>query len=98
MAVIKFDFDALAAQSSEISSKISALDYQYSRLMQLIDRIGASWQGAASEQYVILMKSYAKQILQYKKVLEEFKKYADTARAKFYEKDSNAAGRISGSF
>ena len=98
MALIKFDFESLAEHSAEIGAKINEIDALYLRLQQLTERIAASWHGAASEQYVLMMKSYSKQILLYKQVLQEFKKYADTAAKRFAEKDSNAANRIRGIF
>ncbi len=98
MARIKVDVDALTANSSALSNRISELQGLNSRLEGLIDRIESSWEGAASLIYINTMRAHAAKAKKMVCVLEEYKKYVDEAVAKFSTVDKEAAAKIRASY
>lgn len=98
MAKIRIDENSLRQNSHALNTRISDLQNLNSRLEELINRIDGSWEGQASESYIATMRKYSEQAKKMINVLNEYKKYIDTAINNFSNVDRNAASRIRGSF
>ncbi len=98
MAKIKIDIDALKSNAASIEGKIAELQDLNTRLENLIARIQGSWEGQASIVYIAKMTAQATKAKKMVEVLNEYKKYVDSAVTKFSTIDRNAANRIKNSF
>jgi WXG100 family type VII secretion target len=98
MALIKIDPDSLNTRAADVGAKIDELNSLNARLQQLIERIGSSWEGDASAKFIAMMLGYSKQAMNMVNILQEFKKYAESAAAEFSGEDRTSADRIRGSF
>jgi WXG100 family type VII secretion target len=98
MAKIKINEEALERSSQALQAKINELTNLNSRLDSLIGRIGDSWDGEASQRYISMMLSYSKKAKSMIDVLNEYKKYVDSAVSDFQTRDKDSASRIRNSF
>ena len=98
MAKIKINEEALMRSANILESKTNELINLNSRLDSLISRINDSWEGEASQRYISIMLSYASKSKSMIDVLNEYKKYVDSAVTEFREKDRNSATKIRNSF
>lgn len=94
MAKIKINEDGLRENKKAIEAKISELYSLNERLTELIARIGSSWEGDASTQYINTMTHYKQKAETMIDVLTEFKKYIEGAIRRFEEVDSSGARKI----
>lgn len=94
MARIKVDSGALKLKVSELNSQIGQLQALNGRLDQLINRIGDSWDGEASNAYIKMMTRYSAQAQKMIGIMNEFKSYAQRAAEEFDAQDKNGANRI----
>ena len=98
MAKIKIDIDALKSNASSLEGRIAELQALNTRLEGLIARIQASWEGQASIIYIAKITAQATKAKKMVEVLQEYKKYVESAFNKFSSIDSNSANRIKNSF
>ncbi|MCI8401314.1 MAG: hypothetical protein HFI38_04350 [Lachnospiraceae bacterium] len=95
---IVVDITALQGNEKSLGQYIARLEALNARLEALLERIGESWEGGASQSYLHMMREYAVQAAGMAEVLREFKNYVAKAHSLFEMKDRAAAARISGSF
>lgn len=98
MAKIKVDVDALQRNASALEARISELQALNTRLEQLMARMQASWEGQSSALYLAKLSAQAQKARKMVDVLEEYKKYVETAVEKFSGADRDYAGKIRNSF
>ena len=96
MAEIKVNVEGLLNNKNIIEQKITELQSLNARLTQLLGRINDSWEGEASEQYIMKMLGYKQKADEMVEVLSEFKKYMLEAASKFDAQDKNGASKIRG--
>lgn len=94
MSRINLDIDELDLSSASIQQKINELESLNARFEVLIAQIKNSWEGKASEAYLAMILSYYNKAQGMIEILEEFKKYVDSAINKFSELDSRSAVEI----
>ena len=98
MAKIKIDTDALKSNAASLEGRIAELQSLNTRMETLIARIRATWEGKASDAYIAKITAEANKAKQMVAVLEEYKKYVESAVSKFSAIDAGAASRINNSF
>ena len=96
--LFRINLDEIINNRNNLKKYIEDLKNLNSRLEQLINKIGDSWQGDASTSYINMMRKYADQARQMEQVLEEFDKYADSAVTRFSKTDEESANSIKNSF
>lgn len=98
MAKITINEEGLSRNAKVIAKKIDELNQLNSQLESLINQISLKWEGGACDAYVRMMKNYLAQAKSMVKILQEYKKYAESVSMKFSVLDKNAANRINGSW
>ena len=98
MAKVQVEITELRNNEKSIEQQIAQLESLNNRLTTLLARIESSWEGDASTAYIRTMRGYASQASNMVKVLDEFKKYVNSAASTFENLDSKSVSRINGSF
>jgi WXG100 family type VII secretion target len=94
MANIKVDIAVLTKNSQQLSQQINELQLLNNRLDALLTQIDASWDGAASEKYISVMRQHMRKAESMVSVLTEFKNYMEKAASLFSNEDQSGASRI----
>ena len=98
MARIKVNVAALRSCLSQINSRLGQLQGLNSKLEGQIGTIASSWEGEASRAYEQMMRNYLSKAKKQEAVLQEVKKYIQSAITKFESTDKKSASKIRGSF
>ena len=94
MAKIRLDIESLNRSETALAQKIDELNALILRTEALTNRIADSWDGEASEAYVLMIRQYIAKAQKLKEVLVEFKGYVASASDKFSSLDHQCAARI----
>ncbi len=98
MSHIRIDYDGLEQQSAALKNYSAAYDGLCTRMKNMADQIGASWEGEAATAFEQLMQQYLQQGIVIKEILQTIKSYADTTESSFRSVDQECANLIRNSF
>lgn len=98
MPKININEEILLTASKKVENQISELHADNEKLAGLLNEIHDQWVGKDSNTYYELMMSYHKKAVHMETLLAAFKKYSDTAVAKFQTLDQECANKINNSF
>jgi WXG100 family type VII secretion target len=92
---IKINQEELMKVSTSLAKRIAEMITLNTRLEALITRINESWNGEASDAYIIMMTSYLNDCKKHIDLLNSFKSYIDSVVKKFSDWDSSSSNLIS---
>lgn len=98
MSVISINTNGLTQNAGNLTKQLSELQQMNKKLETMITVIEGSWEGMASQAYVMMMQRYLARGKQMEKVLQEFARYANQAAERFRTIDRDSANKIYRSF
>jgi WXG100 family type VII secretion target len=98
MAQIRIDYDGLAQQSSALKNYATTYESLCTRMKNMSDQIGTTWDGEAANAFVQLMEQYRQQGSVVTEIIQTIQGYADKASSSFQTVDQESANLIRNSF
>ncbi len=98
MSNIRIDYDGLAQQSAALKQYASEYESLSTRMKNMTEQIGASWEGNAAAAFVQVMQQYQQQGAAISEIIRTIQGYADSTSSSFQSVDAECAAMIRNSF